>query len=110
MKNNISFEDESIIPQIVNIILNATKRNHRVYDDIVNNPDLIVSIIDKAFAYANAFGNGVINTEHFIEALEDCDRIYDSAKDKAIGELKNINNNNSYAHSPKVIEFKPKNR
>lgn len=108
LKNNISFEDENIKNQIVRIILSATKKSHRVYDDMVNNPDLAVSIIDKAFGSAKLDENGIITIEHFVEAFECCDRIYDSAKDKAIKELRNINNNNSYAHSPKVIEFKPR--
>lgn len=108
LKNNISFEDENIKNQIVRIILSATKKSHRVYDDMVNNPDLAVSIIDKAFGIAKSDENGIITIEHFVEAFECCDRIYDSTKDKAIKELRNINNNNSYAHSPKVIEFKPR--
>ena len=75
---------------------------------MVNNPDLAVSIIDKAFGIAKLDEKGIITIEHFVEAFECCDRIYDSAKEKAIKELRNINNNNSYAHSPKVIEFKPR--
>lgn len=108
LKNNISFEDENIKNQIVRIILSATKKSHRVYDDMVNNPDLAVSIIDKAFGIAKLDEKGIITIEHFVEAFKCCDRIYDSTKDKAIKELRNINNNNSYAHSPKVIEFKPR--
>ena len=89
MKNRISFENENIRTQIVNIILNATQKNYRVYNDMVNNPDLAISIIDKAFAFAK--DSEYITVEHFIEGFECCDRIYEPARELAIAKLKNLN-------------------
>ena len=90
MKNRISFENENIRNQVVNIILNATKKSHRVYDDMINNPDLAISILDRAFAFAKFYDSKFITVEHFIECFEFCDRIYDSSKKEAIEKLKNI--------------------
>ena len=93
VKNGILFENENIRSQIVNIILNATEKNHRVYNDMVNNPDLSISIIDKAFAFAKVYDSEFITAEHFIEGFEYCDRIYESSKEQAILQLKSLDNN-----------------
>ena len=90
VKSGISFENENIRAQIVNIILNATKKSHIVYNDMVNNPDLAISIIDKAFAFAKVYDSEFITAEHFIECFECCDRIYESIRERAIARLKNL--------------------
>ena len=90
IKSGITFENENIRNEIVNVILNATKKSHRVYNDIVNNPDLSISIIDKAFAFAKVYDSKIITSEHFIESFECCDRIYDTAKESAITNLKRL--------------------
>ena len=89
-KNRIPFENENIRNQIVNIIINATEKNHRVYNDIVNNPDLAISIIDKAFAFAKTYDSQFITTKHFIESFECCDRIYKSEREQAIEKLRSL--------------------
>lgn len=90
VKNGISFENENIRSQIVNIILNATQKSHRVYNDMVNNPDLAISIVDKAFALAKVYDSEFITSEHFIEGFEYCDRIYESRREQAIARLRNL--------------------
>ncbi len=90
IKNEIFFENENVKNQIVNIILTATKKSHRVYNDVVNNPDLAISIIDKAFAFAKVYDSKFITAEHFIEALECCDRIYEPSIEEAIARLKEL--------------------
>ena len=92
-KNKIYFKDENIRQDIVNIILDATAKSHRIYNDMVNNPDLSISIIDKAFAFAKIYDSEFITLEHFAESFEYCDRIYDSAKEQAISRLKNLSAN-----------------
>lgn len=91
VKDGISFGNENIRSQIVNIILNATEKSHRVYNDMVNNPDLAISIIDKAFAFAKVYDSNFITKEHFIESFELCDRIYESTKNEAVQKLKKLN-------------------
>ena len=57
---------------------------------MVNNPDLAISIIDKAFAFAKVYDSEFITSEHFIEGFEYCDRIYESTKEEAISRLRNL--------------------
>lgn len=90
LKDGISFENEFIRNEILNTILSATEKSHRIYNDIVNNPDLAISIIDKAFAFAKVYDSKFITLEHFIESFECCDRIYDSIKEQTITKLRNL--------------------
>ena len=90
VKNGISFENENIRRKIVNIILSATEKSYRINNDIVNNPDLAISIVDKAFAFAKVYDSEFITAEHFIEGFECCDRIYESTKKQAIEKLKKL--------------------
>ena len=89
-KSEISFENENIKDQIVKIILNATEKSHRLYNDVVNNPDLAISIVDKAFAFAKVNESKFITVEHFMEGIQYCNRIYESTKEQAIAKLKKI--------------------
>lgn len=102
----ISFENDNIKGQIVSIILESTEKGHRVYNDIVNNPDLSISIVDKAFAFAQVYDSEFITVNHFIESFEYCDRIYDFSKSQAIAKLKKLDFN---AFKPsvrrKIIDF-----
>ena len=52
-----------------------------------------ISIIDKAFAFAQVYDSEFITPEHFIESFEYCDRIYDSSKSQAIAKLKKLDVN-----------------
>lgn len=90
VKNGISFENENIRSKIVNTILSATEKSYRINNDIVNNPDLAISIVDKAFAFAKVYDSEFITAEHFIEGFECCDRIYESTKKQAIEKLKKL--------------------
>lgn len=80
--------------RIIDIILEATCSKHRTYDDVVNNPDLTVSIIDKAFAYAKVFESEELEINHLIKSFEMCDRIYEITKDKAIESLNALSSTN----------------
>lgn len=86
----ILFENDNIKNQIVSVILEATAKSHRVYNDMVNNPDLSISIIDKAFAFAQVYDSEFITSEHFVESFEYCDRIYETSRNGAITKLRNL--------------------
>ena len=86
-KSGLSFESENEKQKIIEILIDATDSKHRVYDDKINNPDLAISIIDKAFAFAKVFDFSNISAENFIDSFSCCDRIYDSSKERAIREL-----------------------
>ena len=109
IKNDISLEDENNRKAIINIIIAATNKKHRVYNDVVNNPDLAISIIDKAVAYAKVFDSEVVTIDHFIESFDSCDRIYDSAKNDAIALLKKIKDKKeTEGNKVLIIEFPKK--
>jgi ankyrin repeat protein len=95
LKGKLSFESEDIKKEIIYIIMEVTAKNHRTYDDRINNPDLAISIIDKAFAFAKYYDSEHITNDHFIESLSYCDRIYDTAIKNAIIQLKSNKPNDS---------------
>jgi len=104
VKSGISIENENIRSEIINIILRATEKSHRVYNDIVNNPDLAISIVDKAFAFAKVYDSEFITPEHFIEGFECCDRIYETTREQAIAKLKNLDTSISKS-TPKILKI-----
>lgn len=109
IKNDISLEDENNRKAIINIIITATNKKHRVYNDVVNNPDLAISIIDKAVAFAKVFDSEVLTIDHFIDSFDSCDRIYDSAKNDAIALLKKIKDKKeTEGNKVLIIEFPKK--
>lgn len=87
---NLKFENSSIKNQIINIIIEVTSKGGRVYDDPLCNPDLAISIVDKAFAFALVYDSEFITKEHFIESFKCNDRIYKSRCEHAIERLKKI--------------------
>ncbi|MDD6878933.1 MAG: AAA family ATPase [bacterium] len=93
--------------EFIHLLIESTKINHRVYDDRVNNPDLVISIIDIAYAYAKFEDSDEINIGHFIKSFEDCDRLYDASKEDAIMKLNKLNqcNKNIENQKCKIIKF-----
>ena len=102
---NIKFENDEIKKKILYMLLNITEKKHRVFDDRINNPSLILSIIDKAFAIALTYDEDIITIEHFIQSIQFNNRIYESAKEDATKYL-----NSKPKEKTKIIEFIPKNR
>lgn len=109
LKKSIVFENNSIKEEIIKILINSTEKNNRVYNDKLNNPDLVISIIDKAFAVATCYNSKYIKKNHFMEAYDFIDRIYSFSKEVAIKELSVIESNKIKKQS-KVLTFNPKNR
>ena len=90
IKTNIDFKDNNIKNAIIKIILEATSNNHRVYNDKLNNPDLAISIVDRAFATAKVFDDEYITQNNFIESFKNCSRLYENAKELAISKLEQL--------------------
>lgn len=90
--NNIGLNNfnENEISEIVHILINLTNKKHRNFYDKVNNPDLLISIIDKAFASSKVNEDINLTINNIISAINTCARIYDSAKEEAISNLKNL--------------------
>ena len=95
--------------QLLILLLQQLIKKHRVYNDVVNNPDLAISIIDKAVAYAKVFDSEVLTIDHFIDSFDSCDRIYDTAKNDAIALLKKIKDKKeTEGNKVLIIEFPKK--
>lgn len=110
--NNLSQKRNIILNQyfsdnidvIIDILLELTKDNNRKYDDKIYNPDLLISIIERAFAYALVEDDCEFDIKHLILSIEDAERLYDYSKEVAIHNLNNIGANNNLVKN-KVIDF-----
>ena len=78
------------LDEIIEILLALTNVKNRRYDDKSANPDILISIINRAFAYALVDDEEYLNIKHLIMSINDNQRIYPSAKDSAINNLNNI--------------------
>ena len=72
---------------IIKSLFDVTKPNCRKYNDKLCNPALAISIIDEAFANAIVFEDEYIEEHHFIRAINWCERIYPTSKEKVIAKL-----------------------
>ncbi len=81
------------IDKIINILLDLTNDKNRKYDDKIYNPDLLIGIITRAFAYVLAEDDNLLKLEHIIMSINDNERIYDSVKKIAINNINNIDYN-----------------
>ena len=99
-KTNISFENDTIKNNIINILINSTQKKSRLYYDNVNNPDLSVLIMDKAFAIAKVDGCANITQDHFVESIDLFDRLNSTAKENVIRKLQAME---EIKTSPKVL-------
>lgn len=72
--------DENNKEQIFRYIIEATKKNYRVQNDMAYNPDLSLSILKKAFAIAVIEENDTIKRENIAQALMSCDRLYEESR------------------------------
>lgn len=90
-KTGILFESEEFKKRIIKLLILLTEKSHRIFDDNVNNPDLSISIIDKAFAIAKVNDSEYITSEIFKESITYCDRIYDSIKQQVISKISTEN-------------------
>ena len=84
VKKSMPIKDENTLDKIIEALIEVTNEKHRKYDDKLCNPALSISIIDQAFAFAVVFDDEYIEEHHFIKAIEWCERIYNTSKEKTI--------------------------
>ena len=89
---------------IIDVLLELTQDKNRKYDDKVYNPDLIISIIDRMFAYVYVEDQIELQIKHIIMAISDNNRIYDYSKEEAIKKLNYIDINDTKVNN-NVIDF-----
>ena len=101
----ISNDVNNYIDQIINILLELTQEKNRRFDDKTYNPDLLVSIIDRAFAYLYVDNDYELEIKHFIMAINDNERIYDYSKEEAIKKLNHIDIVDNKNVDNNIIDF-----
>lgn len=74
--------------KIIDNLIELTSKKNRVQGDNVNNPDLVISIIDDAFSNAIINNRDYLKKEDIISALNECDRIYNSSRERIIKKVK----------------------
>ena len=89
---------------IINFLINLTNDKNKVYNDKVNNPDLVLSIISDSFANASYYNRNIVLLEDIKYAVSRCDRIYDSVREREIIKLNTLNNKEEKVQR-KILKF-----
>ena len=115
IENNISkYEKICGIPFVINnnlksiivdILINVTGEKNRTYKEKRYNPALVLSIIEQAFGYAVYDQSKCVSIDYVIEALCNCENIYETSRNDAISHLKAMGNISII--KPKIIELRP---
>ncbi len=80
---NIKFFPDNEKAFILKLIESTTEQAKRIYSDKTSNPDLVILILEKAFAYAAYNEHKTVTKEDVILSIMDCDRIYESVRQEA---------------------------
>ena len=104
--NNISaLEIENYLDIIIEELIKLTNKKNRTYNDIENNPSLVISIIDKAFAESKLLDNEYLTIDNIIYGINSCNRLYNTSKETTINNLNNLTKVKTKTLK-KVIELK----
>ena len=96
---------EQYLDIITEELINLTSKKNRTYNDIENNPSLVISIIDKAFAESKLLDNEYLEVDNIIYGINSCNRLYNTSKETTINNIINLNKTKPKTLS-KVIELK----
>ncbi len=83
-----SLQDD--LASIISLLIAATKKECRNYLDKTHNPDLIINMIDMAFANARIENKSELTLEDILYSVQNCSRIYESVAERTIASLKNL--------------------
>lgn len=88
---NISaLEIENYLDITIEELIKLTNKKNRTYNDIENNPSLVISIIDKAFAESKLLDNEYLTIDNIIYGINSCNRLYNTSKETTINNLINL--------------------
>ena len=88
---NISaLEIENYLDITIEELIKLTNKKNRTYNDIENNPSLVISIIDKAFAESKLLENEYLTIDNIIYGINSCNRLYNTPKETTINNLINL--------------------
>lgn len=96
---------EQYLDSIIEELIKLTSKKNRTYNDIENNPSLVISIIDKAFAEAKLLDNEYLEVDNIIYGIKSCNRLYNTSKETTINNIINLTKTKPKTLS-KVIELK----
>lgn len=88
--NISSLEIENYLDIIIEELIKLTNKKNRTYNDIENNPSLVISIIDKAFAESKLLDNEYLEVDNIIYGINSCNRLYNASKETTINNLINL--------------------
>lgn len=101
---HIVFLDNSYLRHyVIKELVKLTSDKNRVYNDKAYNPDLIVSILTRAFALATLYEKETVTMGEVIEAISDNEKIYPLASQKSIKRLSQLR---PVKANTKIIKFK----
>lgn len=86
---NFSFNEE-VKNNIYEILYNLTNKKNIDYKEKGNNPDLILFIIKEAFSIALYNYHEEVLIDDIVSAIDECDRFYQTSKDKYKLQLKRV--------------------
>ena len=102
---NISFDfDQNKKNIIIDILISLTNEKNKTYNDKINNPDLVLSILKKAFVCAIYYDRDKVVIDDLKEAINLCDRVYESVKAREIIKLENLKDKKELVYR-KIIKF-----
>lgn len=96
---------DNINENIINILIELTRKKHRRYNDCQNNPRLVIGIIDKAFGAASAEDSRSLNYNHLIQSIQTNEKIYDSKKEEIIRKIELLSENKKNKDNIKILKL-----
>ena len=81
---------EQYLDIITEELIKLTSKKNRIYNDIENNPSLVISIIDKAFAESKLLDNEYLEVDNIIYGINSCNRLYNTSKETTINNIINL--------------------
>lgn len=77
--------------RLFHILIRQTNDKVRVYHDKQYNPHLVLSILEKAFAYAAFYEHDSVKMEDLCQAVMSCERIYPYRREIMVSQLNSLN-------------------
>ena len=99
--------------KIFHVLIQQTNDKVRVYNDRQYNPHLVLSILEKAFAYAAFYEHDSVELDDLCQAVMSCERIYPYRREVTVSQLKGLNVSQKEAkklikQATNIIPFRPR--
>lgn len=102
----ISFPKNKTRTAIIQLLVELTSPSHRDYKNKLNNPSLVISILERSFVKAKMQNSKEVTINHISEALSSNENLYDGAIKNTICKFNNLKEfNDKEENYQKVIKF-----